>query len=268
MNRYVVLVVSLLLLAGGCESQRTRLRREAFGKVYYLDGAGNLGFGQDTVPSALRAAGFRGHVENIIWTTFTGPLGDQLIRVNARAHADQLARKIVKYRRRHRDTVLNLIGLSAGTGVAVWAVEALPGGMTVDNMVLLGSSLSNNYDLTKCLKHVKGAVFVVHSPRDGVLAGLVPLTGTIDGQFFTQPAGLVGMKVPARATEQTSTLYREKVRNIQWRHSFQAYGYAGGHTDSTSYRFVKYMIAQRMLGIGHRTSTTAPSHVKLSGRTH
>ena len=44
---------------------------ERYGKVYYLDGAGNLGYGQDTVPKALRVAGFKGDIEIFQWTSYT-----------------------------------------------------------------------------------------------------------------------------------------------------------------------------------------------------
>jgi len=262
MNRYkVLLAVAVLLAAGGCQSQRrSRSRRESFGKVYYLDGAGNLGFGQDTVPRAMRAAGFPGHIENIIWTSFTGPLGDQLIRINARVKAKELTKKIIRYRKRYPNTPVYLIGLSAGTGVAAWAVESLPDNIKVDKMVLLGSSLSSKYDMTKCLRHVRGKVYVFYSPRDGVLNGFVPMTGTIDGQYLVKPAGLVGLRLPPQGAEDTLTLYRGKITNIPWRRAFQRYGYAGGHTDGTSYRFVKFVIAQQMLGIGRRAKpTTAPA---------
>lgn len=263
MKNMAVLGLVLLAVGAGCESQRSVRRLEQFGKVYYLDGAGNLGFGHDTVPRALRAAGFRGHVENIIWTSFTGPLGDQVIRINARVQAEQLTKKIARYRKRYPHAPVYLIGLSAGTGVATWAVESLGEGTTVDTMVLLGSSLSSTYDMTKCLRRVKGRVYVVFSSRDGVLNGFVPITGTIDGQYLVQPAGLVGLKLPRRTGAQAAAMYREKVKNVRWRPAYRRYGYAGGHTDGTSYRFIKYVVAPQMLGIGREPPTT---QVARSGR--
>lgn len=252
----------LVVIVCGCE-QRRQGNLDPYGKIYYLDGAGNLGFGQDTVPRAMRAAGFKGDVENIIWTTFTGPLGDQLIRANARLRADGLKNAIIRYRRAHSDSEVHVIGLSAGTGVSVWAVESLPAGMMVDNVVLLGSSLSSTYDLTKCLEHIKGKLYVLYSSRDAVLSGFIPMTGTIDGQYFTQPIGLVGVRMPARVSQRTAQLYRSKIVAVPWRPAFERYGYAGGHTDATSYSFLKYYIAQQLLRIspaGRRAATqSAPA---------
>ncbi len=266
MNKFVALILIFVFVSGCVETRRPN-RWERYGKVYYLDGAGNLGFGQDTVPRALRAAGFRGDFESVIWTTFSGPLGDQVIRINARIKADELSKKIVRYRKRYPDTPVYIIGLSAGTGVAVWAVEKLPAGMMIDDMVLLGSSLANNYDMTKCLKHVKGRVYVLYSSRDAILTGFIPLTGTIDGSYFVQPAGLTGMQLPERASSETRRLYREKIVNIAWRPSFERFGYAGGHTDATSYAFVKYFIAPRLLGIGYRARAFNSSVNKVEGST-
>jgi hypothetical protein len=252
-------LLSMMTLAGGCgaiayeESVRHRedpavqRKLEPYGKIYYLDGAGNLGFGQDTVPRALHAAGFRGDVEVYVWTSFTGPLGDQLIRFNARVHGQELSKRIQAYRRRYPTTPVYLIGLSAGTGVATWAVGDLPGDMHVDGMALLGSSLASNYDMTACLQRIRGDVTVYYSDRDGVLNGFIPITGTIDGQHFVEPAGLVGMRLPPRANEQTRRLYKEKIRNIGWRPAFAKYGYVGGHTDGTSFDFVRCIVAPQMI---------------------
>lgn len=245
----ILAVIALAVAAGGCTSAKRSAYREAFGKVYYLDGAGNLGYGRD-MPEVLASAGFRGDVENITWTTFTGPIGDQLIRFNAEQNAKKLTKQIARYRRRHSETPLYVIGLSAGTGVGVWAVEALPADTMVDDMVLLGSSLSSDYDMTKCLKHVKGKVYVLSSSRDAVLTGFLQVLPTIDGQWFVRPAGLAGMKPPAGAPMETIELYKKKIVNIPWEPPFERLGNAGGHTDGTSQRFVRHYIARKLLGIG------------------
>jgi len=220
---------------------------ERYGKVFYLDGAGNLGYGEDTVPRALRAGGFRGDVEIVVWTSYTGPLGDQMIRINARLRAEKLTKKIIEYRQRYPHTPLYIMGLSAGTGVAVWAVENLPAEMQVDTIVLLSSSLSTNYDMTKCLRHVKDRVYVLSSPHDKILKTFIPVTGTIDGSYFTQPAGIVGMYPSEKITREGMNLYKEKLVNIPWRPTFERLGNAGGHMDATSYSFMSHYIVPNLL---------------------
>jgi hypothetical protein len=259
----IVFVIITISVIGGCtlpidvmrrlnsdQSQKRSIYWEKYGKVFYLDGAGNLGFGQETLPRALRSAGFKGDVENIIWTTHTGPLGDQMIRVNARLRSDELTKKIVKYRRKYPDAPVYIIGLSAGTGVAVWGVENLPSDITVDTIVLLGSSLSTHYKMIRCMRHVANKIYVIYSPNDAVLRGFIPVTGTIDGAYLTEPAGLVGLYPSRNLRRVERDMYREKIVNIPWRPVFERLGYAGGHTDATSEDFVRYYIAPKLLGIG------------------
>jgi hypothetical protein len=255
-----LLLVAVLLLAGCAEendfdstyngSSSSRKGKGQNGLVVYLDGAGNLGYGQDTVPEGFRAAGFRGDIENIIWTSFTGPLGDQVIRANAFLRADEVTRKIVKFHNNYPDAPVYVVGLSAGTGVAVWGVERLPAEVKVDSLVLLGSSLSSTFNMSKCLRHVKNKVFVLTSSQDAVLSGFIPVTGTIDGAYLVEPAGLVGFRPPARVGPDDLKAYQEKIVNVPWQSSFESLGNAGGHTDATSFAFVKEYIARRLLGLG------------------
>jgi len=261
MKKALAVAVLVMVVGAGCQSASRTRQFEQFGKAYYLDGAGNLGFGHETVVQGLRQAGVAGDVENIIWTTFTGPLGDQLIRVNARLRAKDLTRKIVEYKQRHPDAPVYVIGLSAGTGVATWAVESLPDAMQIDTMVLLGSSLSSGYDMSKALTHVRDKVHVIYSPRDAVLTGFIPVTGTIDGQYLVEPAGLVGMRAPGGASSEAQALYSEKINNIPWCPAFERLDYAGGHTDGTSFRFVRHYIGPKLLNVGHTASaaTTQPA---------
>jgi pimeloyl-ACP methyl ester carboxylesterase len=249
------LLAVLLILTTGCRFPNPFHGKpkptywERYGKVYYLDGAGNMGFGEETVPKALRSSGFRGDVENIIWTSYTGPLGDQMIRINARYRSEQMTQQIIEYRKRYPDKPVYIIGLSAGTGVGVWAVEKLPDNMMVDTIVLLGSSLSTDYDMTKCLKHVKNKVYILSSPNDKILKTFIPVTGTIDGSYLVQPAGLAGMYPPDKISPEGLALYKEKVVNIPWRPVFEKLDNDGGHTAATSYKFLKYFILPKLLGI-------------------
>jgi pimeloyl-ACP methyl ester carboxylesterase len=262
------LVLSLMILSGCAEedapdstvSQAKSFGSDRYGKAFYLDGAGNLGFGVDTVPQGLQAAGFKGSFQPIIWTTFTGPIGDQVIRLNARLRSDDLTKKIIQYRRSYPEAPVYVIGLSAGTGVAVFALENLPDGVNIDTLVLLGSSLSSTYNMSKALKHVKTKVYVLHSPNDAVLSGFIPVTGTIDGAYLVEPAGLVGLRPAAGLSAEQLRVFREKVVNVAWRPSFERYGYAGGHTDATNFSFVKWYIARELLHI------SAPATTQTAGK--
>jgi hypothetical protein len=150
---------------------------------------------------------------------------------------------------------VNIVGLSAGTGVAIWALEDLKPEYKVDTVVLLGSSLAHNYDVGKALKRVKGKIYVYYSPNDIILAGPMKVFGTIDGKFAVDGAGAVGLHTPRG---------QERVVNIPWRSAFRQYGYSGGHTDSTSPRFVKAFLAPQLLGSEMQSADT--QHTVVANR--
>jgi len=223
---------------------------EKFGKTYYLDGAGNWGFGATEIARALKEAGYEGSFEVYMWTTSFNPAIDQVNRPLAHLRAAFLADKIAQYLKRYPDNDVNIIALSAGTGVAVWAIEALPDDLKVNNVVLLGSSLSSNYDMSKALKHIKGKVYVYYSPHDAVLSGPVKILGTIDGRYDVPAAGLVGLHPPGGG--------QGKIVNIPWRAEYAKFGWAGGHTDCTSLPFVKRFIAKHI--VSDRPSSPQSQH--------
>ena len=86
--RLAMLVAAVFVIAG-CHDPA-----EQFGKTYYLDGAGNWGFGVSEVPAGLRAAGYRGSVEVFIWTSSFNPAIDQVNEVGNKLRAGLLSGKI------------------------------------------------------------------------------------------------------------------------------------------------------------------------------
>ncbi|MCH8967275.1 MAG: hypothetical protein IID43_06320 [Planctomycetes bacterium] len=226
----------LTVLVVGCQ---TGGLAEKYGKTFYLDGAGNWGDGGTSVAHGLLAAGYQGDVEEYVWTTSFNPLVDQLNVVAARIRSGALARKIASYRKRFPNNNVNLVALSAGTGVATWAVEQLDPSSKIENLILLGSSLSYDYDMTKALSNMTGNIYVYCSPHDSVLESVRKI-GTIDGKRGVQSAGLVGLDVPPGA--------RGRVKNIGWSERYIDLGWTGAHTDCTSKPFVRRIIARHVQG--------------------
>lgn len=231
----VIAALSCLPLVVGCQQHGAA---EKFGKTFYLDGAGNWGFGASEVPRGLQQAGYTGDVELYIWTTSFNPLVDQLNIGGAKLRASFLARKIEQYHQRYPQNPINIIALSAGTGVATWAIEDLRGGARVRNLVLLGSSLSHDYDMTAALRHMTGKIYVYYSTMDSVLE-TVRLVGTIDGKRGVDSIGLVGLKPPPGM--------KDRVVNIPWSRKWMALGWTGAHTDCTNQRFVRYEISKHII---------------------
>lgn len=241
-GRGFLLVVALLAMGTGCSSSSWELRSEdQFGRTYYIEGAGNWGFGRLAVPEGLRHAGYQGRIASYRWSATLNPLLDQTVfRGVAKVQGRKLAREIEHYLDQHPNNEVHIIGQSAGTGVAIWACEHLKAPAKVGNVILLSSSLSSDYEMSKALANIRGTVFVYYSPHDGILGGPVQLLGTIDGALGSQAAGLVGLQCSS-----------SKIRNIPWNHRFEAYGWTGTHVSTVQQDFVKHVLSEHVMPDTH-----------------
>lgn len=245
-SNHGLLILCLALLACcGCAPRFSE--RSKLGWTIYCPGAGNTDFGENGIRKGLEAAGYQGEVAAYLWTVSFNIAIDQTVRINARIRAEQLARLIEQYidwYRENRDADdppeprVYLIGLSAGTGIAIWACENLRDGYMVDTVVLMSSSLSYDYDLSLALRRIRGRIYNYASDRDAVLAGPMQIVGTIDGKIATPGAGQIGFQARNHA---------DRVVNIRWRSEFMKFGYFGGHTDATNPAFVEAYIAGNIL---------------------
>jgi hypothetical protein len=251
-------VLCLLLAAtcGGCVGGSTGAgpRPEVLdrvGRTYYIDGAGNWGYGVTEVREGLRRAGYKGNIINYRWSPTFNPALDQTIgRAAARARGVALGKEITSYLTRRPDNKVNIIALSAGTGVAVWACENLKPPARVNTLILLGSSLSAHYDMREALANVSGGVWVYFSPNDQILNGPVRALGTIDGRMIADSAGLVGLHPPHGDDG--------KIHNIGWAARWGRYGWSGAHTDATSEPFVQNVLARHILPLMSQETVALP----------
>lgn len=222
-----------------------------FGKTFFVGGAGSIGAvaGTFETPRALRAAGYSGAVEVFGWQSYIGDaLRDQVDEQRNRGEAGRLAAQIAAYLREHPGAEVNIVALSAGTGISAWAVEQLPPGQRIGTIVLLSSSMSREYDLTAVLRR-SSHVYAFYSPSDPVLGVLVRGVGTVDrGAWTADAAGLSGFALPAGARGDTRLLYAERLRNVPYRPEWSRLGYWGMHADSVAERFVERVVARLLLG--------------------
>lgn len=235
MRRLATLAPCVALLLTGCA---TFGPKAANGIVFYSPGAGNVDFTDGGIRAGLEQAGFKGEVATFVWTALFNPLLDQRLTLNARLRARQLAGMVEDYIDRYPDRPVYMIGLSAGTGVTLWALENLGEKYKVDNVILLGSSLWHRYDAREALRHVKGKIYNYYSSNDVVLAGPMKIFGSIDGVFGDDGAGAVGLHSPGAGN---------RIVNIGWRPEFSRYGYNGGHTDCAAPEFVRRYVARHVV---------------------
>jgi len=232
---HITLILTLTAITGCGASFGERAK---FGMTFYCPGAGNVDMGDAGIREGLRQAGYRGQVARLTWSVSFNPAIDQTVRIFARQGGKRLATYIQDYVDQFPDREVNVVGLSAGSGVAIWALESLKPGYKVNNVILLSSSLHHRYDVSRALRNVKGKIYCYYSPNDAVLTSLMKAFGTIDGVFLEDGAGAVGLHSPGGA---------ERIVNIRWQESFEKYGYYGGHTDVTSPAFVQHHISRHIV---------------------
>ncbi len=206
--------------------------------VIFADGAGWFG-GEAGIRAGLEAAGRPEKVEVFGWSSLLGPGPDHFLVDRKRAKGKQLAKRVQAFRAEQPDTPLHLMGLSAGTAIIVFALEQLPAGVHVDNVVLFSPSISDQHDLSDAMAHVRGYLYATTSLRDGILSGMVALADGEPGK----PAGLRGLRVPPRARRRSAYA---RVVNLHWRPAYGGFGWMGSHTAVTGSRFVQHVIAPRI----------------------
>lgn len=243
-----VALAALLFLPGCASTQPDRAERMERGYVYYLDGAGGgklLTNWSGGVRDGLTDAGYDGAGEMFSWETGMGVVADQVASESfKRQKAAELVDRICAFHREHPNSKISLVGLSAGTVIAVFALEALPMNVPIDNVVLLSGSLSANHDLSAALRRVRGKMYITSSTRDTVLEAFLPLTGTADRAAGTNDTiGADGPEMPPGASAATRALYAERIVEVPWNPEFEAYGDFGAHTDTVKRPFVQHVVS-------------------------
>ncbi len=209
--------------------------------VIFLDGASHFSAG-GSVRRGMELAGFEGHVQTFVWTSFLGWGADHLLVAQSKLHAQELADRVTRTRAHNPRGEIHLMGLSAGTAVLLNALELLPPGVEVDKVVLFSSSVSANRDLVPALRHVHDTLYATTSRSDLILGSLVV---TADGHHTTA-AGRAGFRVPPQMSSRDRLEYN-KVVHLNWKPAYVAFGWDGGHVSATNAEFVRAVIAPRIM---------------------
>jgi pimeloyl-ACP methyl ester carboxylesterase len=179
-------------------------------------------------------------VELFDWTMPLCPLTNQRDEARNRRMARELANRITAYRASNPSGSVFLVGHSGGTAVAIWAAEALPDGQQIDGIVLLASSLSPGYDLSRALERTREGIVSFRSERDSALLGAgTTLFGTMDGKHV-EAAGKVGFSVPE--SDQAAEAY-EAFSEIRWNATMSGTGHDGSHFGCLAAGFVSSYVA-------------------------
>lgn len=229
-----------------------RKQRQARGCTFYFDGAGGgttkSNYAEGVVEGML-AAGYPGAGELVSWETGKGLMADQDASVAyKRSKAEIGAARIRSYQTEHPAAPVELLGFSAGTAEAIFALEVLPETAPVDHVVLLGTSISRDYDMTEALKRVKYKLYIFTSTHDQMLGTLMPLSGTADRKFHDPGAGIKGFVLPAGASAATRRLYANKIVTIPYSGDFRKDKDKGHHFDNVKMEFIRDQVAPIFIG--------------------
>ena len=251
----LILVIAASAIAGGCNHNYYTLSYQyEKGLVVLLSGAGGMMGETERIRQGLADGGVDYAIETFEWSGGE-VLSDQTAVESNRRKASQLARRAEAYARDYPGRPIFFIGVSAGTGLTVWALEDMRPGYTVTGAVLISSSLDTKYDLGRALGHVSDRIWSFKSAADTVLSLGVTWTGTVDRRGGIA-GGLVGFSPPDGASAATKALYKEKLSEYGWWPGDVVLGHLGDHLGATNPAFVKTKIAPILLG---KTPSTPPA---------
>ena len=195
------------------------------------------------------AAGYPGAGEMYSWETGGSLLKDQDASVKyKRSKAAGLARRIQAYAANRNPGPISILSFSAGAPEAVYALEALPETVKVDYVVMLGASISEDYDLTEALKRVRKKMYLYTSTEDEMLGFLMKFSGTADRKFHDPGAGIKGFVLPKGATAETRKAYADKIVSIAWTKALEQDGDSGHHFDNVKMPFIRDHVAPLLMG--------------------
>jgi len=234
-------------VAGCAEPNYTALERYQRGLILVFHGAGGITHAPAQIRRGLHTGDVDHAIELVDWSAGHNVFEDQTNLQRNRRIARDSAMRVARYMGQHPDRPVHLIGLSAGTGIAIFTAEQLPAGVKVDGVCLLASSLNARYDLTPAMGRVRNQITNFSSVADvGVLGVGVGLAGTVD-RGSGVAAGLYGFSLPKNASQRTKSLYEAKLIEMPWKAEYIIFGHLGDHLGATSASFVKRFVAPIVL---------------------
>ncbi len=205
---------------------------------------------------ALNTGGFDAETGIYDWTGSRFPISALTQRERNLQEAEKVAAFLTKRYRAEPHRPLYLSSESGGAGIAIWALEKLPGDVHVDAVVLVSPALSTRYDLTPALRRVRGKMLVFPSKADCLVLGIgTAVFGTMDRRR-DKSAGLDGFTRPAAGdAEQYAKIEQYPYRGKM----FCDYGNGGGHAWAMYPRFASAWLAPRLIELAKECDTDFPS---------
>lgn len=193
--------------------------------IFIADGAGDFRNCSRSVQQAVSRDHDSTLVHTFDWSHGYGMvLADQLDFDYAQSAGHGLARQIQEFHQHAPHCRVFVLGHSAGSSVALSALEKVPPGI-VERAFLIAPSVSTRYDLAPALANVKHAMHVYYSKHDWWYLGVAThVLGTQDRHFLNPAAGRVGFRTDAP----DDPAFR-KLKQHPWKPADTQTGHFGGH---------------------------------------
>lgn len=252
-----VLIVLLFGTIPGCQWTGKSDPNRSSNVVFVLHGVDGAGPWYDSLIAGLQTGTGGDEVELVHWGGPLWILANLKLPLIHDAAEDSLADRIAQWRAIHPDGRITLVGHSAGCGVILEALAGAKPTVNVDTVLLLAPAVSEKYDLSPALAHVRGMVHVFYSSHDQLLPSTL-VTGTYDS-LCAPSAGRHGFVVP----DTLATTLRSHLQQHAYNPAWKSLGCEGGHFSWRSQPFVEQVLSP-MVTAGRLTAQ--PDAVLASNR--
>ena len=234
-----------LCLAGCWQAPKPTVQESERGLVWMFPGVGGGPWSLQGAYRAFRDAGVDGDIRIHEWDLPGYDILGRLQRIaENRAQAARVAGEMAAYRREHPAGRIDLVGYSAGGGIALLVAAALPDDVRLRNLILVQPAVSPTYDLTAALRHVDGRLVSFNCPSDWLTLGLgTELFGTVDRQL-TAAAGKDGFELETAVPD---SALRAKVFQRRWSPEMLWSGHIGNHVNILLYAWNRKYVAPYLL---------------------
>jgi len=250
--------LAALTLTAGCwqppKMQRAELER---GYILMLEGIDFNVWQMGDIYRGLRDAGVDYAIDVVDWGYRSRPFaayGNLTDLKNNRRLAGEFAQRVAGYQQEYPGRPVCIIGYSGGGGLAILTAEALPEGVMLDRILLLGAAISPDYDLSKALSRCRRGIVNFYSSADSVVLGVgTRLYGTID-RARMPAAGHVGFRAssePAASQPDTSS----GLIQVPWTPEMRKLGHDGGHFGWMARRWTAEIVAPYIRDAARRIET-------------
>lgn len=187
----------------------------------------------------IRDGGYTGAIEIFDWPGDDPGMRALVARRRNEGQADILAARIRDLLTNDPTLKLRVVGHSGGAGIATWALERLPDELKIESLVFVAPALSQRYDLSKALRHVRGKAYAFTSENDVLVLGAgTMLFGTIDG-VKEQAAGMRGFTRPPGADDAAYA----KLVQVPYDAGWMGWDNIGDHIGPMSRTFAEHVIS-------------------------